>query len=120
MPEYVVLIPDHEAQWEAATAEHRASVYERHAEFARLLAERGHEITGGNELQPSRTAITVRTAADGTHTVTEGPYAESTEQLSGFYVVRTDDLTDLVEVVKVLGAAEGALEIRPVVDHSGS
>ena len=54
----------------------------------------------------------LRTTADGEQTVTEGPYAETAEQLTGFYVVESDDLDDLIEVCKVLGKGEGAIEIR--------
>ena len=44
--------------------------------------------------------------------MTDGPYAETVEQLSGFYLVETDDLDDLVEVTKILADAEGGIEIR--------
>ena len=54
----------------------------------------------------------LRTSESGEHSVTQGPYAESAEQLTGFYVVETSDLDDLVEVCKVLGKGEGAIEIR--------
>jgi hypothetical protein len=54
----------------------------------------------------------LRTTEAGEHTVTQGPYAESAEQLTGFYVVETPDLDDLIEVCKVLGQGERAIEIR--------
>jgi hypothetical protein len=112
MTEYVVLLPGDESAWAAATEEHRQRVYGAHREFARLLEERGHRVSGGSELTPSREARVVRTDADGNQTVTEGPYAETVEQLTGFYVIESDDLEDLVEVCKVLGHSEGAIEIR--------
>jgi hypothetical protein len=89
-------------------------MYAKHGEFARLLAERGHKITGGAELTHSRDARVVRRSNDGI-AVTEGPYAETVEQLTGFYVVDTDDLDDLLEVVGVLADAEGAVEVRAAV-----
>ncbi len=49
--------------------------------------------------------------------MTDGPYAESVEQLSGFYLVQTDDLDDLVEVTKILADSDGGIEIRACVDH---
>ena len=49
--------------------------------------------------------------------VTDGPYAETVEQLTGFYTVETDDLDDLLQVVAVLAGAEGAIEVRATVDH---
>ena len=111
MTTYVVLLPGDENAWESASEEHRSQTYAKHGEFARALAERGHTITGGAELTHSREAHVVRRGDDGV-TVTEGPYAETVEQLTGFYVVDSDDLDDLLEVVAVLADAEGAVEVR--------
>lgn len=117
MTEYVVLLPGDESRWEAASAEERAATYARHAEFSRLLEERGHRVTGGSELTHSRTARVVRRTPDGGHTVTDGPYTEAVEQLSGFYVVESDDLDDLLRVCGVLADGDGAVEVRPTVVH---
>lgn len=118
MTEYIVLIPDNEAAWAAADAEVKQRVYGRHREFAEALAERGHKVTAGAELVPSSQARTVRRGPGGLQ-VTEGPYAESVEQLSGFYLVESDDLDDLVQCAGILAEAESAIEVRPCVDHSG-
>ena len=112
MTQYVVLLPGDEAAWAAAPEEQRQATYARHAEFARLLEERGHRVTGGAELAHSREAKVLRTAPDGTQTVTDGPYSEAVEQLTGFYLVDTADLDDLLEVCKVLGRGEGVIEVR--------
>ena len=119
MTEYVVLLPGNESTWEAATEEQKAQMYAKHGEFARLLAERGHKVVGGNELTHSREAKVVRNG-DGGVTITDGPYAETVEQLTGFYVIDTDDLDDMLQVVGVLAGAEGAIEVRGTVDHSGN
>ncbi|MCB0895821.1 MAG: transcription initiation protein [Nocardioides sp.] len=117
MTTYAILLTGDESTWESASEEDRSAMYAKHGEFARLLEERGHKITGGAELTHSRTAKVVRRSGDAT-TVTDGPYAETVEQLTGFYVVETDDLDDLLEVVGIL--AEGwAAEVRQAVDHSG-
>lgn len=115
--EYAVLLPGDEEVWARMSEEERTAVYERHREFSRLLEERGHTITGGAELAHSRTARTVRSSG-GEVTVTEGPYAEAAEQLSGFYLVRSSDLEDLLQVCAVLADAEGGVEVRACVDHS--
>ena len=112
MTEYIVLLPDDEAAWAAATEEHRQATYATHGEFAKLLEERGHRVTGGSELAPSSEAKVLRTDAAGNQTVTDGPYAETVEQLTGFYLIETGDLDDLIEVCKVLGQGEGVIEIR--------
>lgn len=117
MTEYAVLIPGDEATWAAATEEQRSAMYARHSRFAELLAERGHRVTGGAELAPSASAKLVRSAG-GRVQVTEGPYAETAEQLTGFYLVESDDLEDLLEVVGFLAEGEGALEVRACIDHS--
>jgi hypothetical protein len=90
-------------------------MYALHAQFAQLLAERGHQVTGGAELAPSTEARVLRTTSDGQQSVTQGPYAETAEQVTGFYVIETEDVDDLVEVCKVLGRGEGAIEIRECV-----
>ena len=118
MTEYVVLLPGNESTWEAATEEQKAQMYAKHGEFARLLAERGHKVIGGNELTHSREAKVVRGELDNV-TVTDGPYAETVEQLGGYYLVDTDDLDDLLQVCGVLAGA-GAVEVRGTVDHSGN
>ena len=118
MTEYVVLLPGDESTWESASEEHRAAMYAKHGEFARLLAERGHKVTSGAELTHSRGAKVVRQNGSGI-AVTDGPYAETVEQLTGFYVVESDDLDDLLEVCGVLAGAEGAVEVRASVDHGG-
>jgi hypothetical protein len=112
MTEYVVLLPGDEAAWAVATEDRRQATYAKHREFAKLLEERGHRVTGGAELAHSREAKVLRTDADGRQTITEGPYSEAVEQLTGFYVIDTGDLEDLIEVCKVLGQGEGVIEIR--------
>jgi hypothetical protein len=112
MTEYVVLLPGDEAEWATATEERRQATYARHHEFAKALEERGHRVTGGAELAHSREAKVLRTDADGHQSVTDGPYAETVEQLTGFYVIDTSDLDDLLEVCKILGKGEGVIEVR--------
>lgn len=118
MTTYAVLLPGDEAVWEAATPQQRDDTYARHAEFARLLTERGHRITGGAELTHSRTAKVVRSTPDGGITVTDGPYAETVEQLSGFYLIESHDLDDLLELCRLLVGIDGGVEVRAVVDGS--
>ena len=112
MTQYVVLLPGDEAQWEGISQADREAMYAIHRQFAQALEDRGHKVTGGTELAPSREAKVLRTDAEGTQTVTDGPYAETVEQLTGFYVVESDDLDDLIEVCKILGRGERAIEIR--------
>jgi hypothetical protein len=112
MTQYVVLLPGDESMWENTSQSDKERMYGNHREFAQALEERGHKVTGGSELAHSREAKVLRTDPDGNHTVTDGPYAETVEQLTGFYIVESDDLDDLIEVCKILGRGEGAIEVR--------
>ncbi len=118
MTDYVVLLPGNEDAWAATPEEERQRVYAKHGEFAQALAERGHKVTGGAELRHSREARVVRRGTDGIE-VTEGPYAESTEQLTGFYVVSSDDLDDLLQVCGILADGDGPVEVRACAGGSG-
>jgi hypothetical protein len=115
MARYVVMFPaDNEAEWEAGTQADHQAVYDTDEEFARLLEKRGGAITGGRELAGSSRAHTIRRGPNGTALVTGGPYAESAEQLSGFYLVTCDDEAGLLEAAGVLVRAHPAVEIRLV------
>jgi hypothetical protein len=111
--EYAVLIYGNEAVWQSADEATQKEMYAAHGEFARRCAERGHKITAGLELRGTATAKTVRGTAESV-TVTDGPFAETAEQLGGFYVVDTDDLDDLADVVGLISFGE-PVEIRPAV-----
>ena len=116
MGRYAVLLPGDEDAWEASSEEERQRVYGLHERFSKLLEERGHKVTGGAELAHSRDARTLRRYADGSTTVTDGPYAEAAEQLTGFYLVETDDPEGLLEVCEVLMDGEDVIEVRPLAD----
>jgi hypothetical protein len=118
MTTYAVLLPGNESTWATATAEQRAAMYDKHNRFAELLAERGHKMTGGAELTNSATGRIVSGSLDSV-TVTDGPYAETTEQLTGFYTVETDDLEDLLNLAGLLAEGGGRLEVRACVEHTG-
>ena len=115
MTTYVVMFPaDDEAEWESGTESDHRATYDTDAEFARLLEARGGAITGGAELSHSSAARTIRRGPKSDVLVTDGPFAESAEQLSGFYLVTCDDYDALVEAAGVLTRAHPAVEIRPV------
>ena len=111
MTKYVVLIPGNEDTWDATPQEAKERVYHAHMEFAKLLADRGHSFVEGAELVRSERARIVSGSVDEV-TVTDGPYAEAAEQLTGFYVIETDDLDDLLRCVGRLCSGEGRVEVR--------
>lgn len=115
MTDYVIMFPsDDEAEWEAGTEADHQVTFDIDAEFGRLLENRGGAISGGAALTHSREARTLRRRADSSVMVTEGPFAESAEQISGFFLVRCDDYDALVEAAQVLLRAHPVVEIRPV------
>ena len=111
MTQYLILIPADEDAWEVSSPESRQAVYDQHGRFSALVEAHGHKILGGAELTNSRTAKVVRGTPDAI-VITEGPYAETVEQLSGYYLVESSDLDDLLQVCGVLTDAESAIEVR--------
>ena len=109
MTEYVVLLMGDAERWWDLPEEERRAGYDAHEEFTAQLVQRGHTITGGAELHRASEA---RTIAPGATTATEGPWAETREQVGGFYVVESGDLDDLVDCCLVLAATGDAVEVR--------
>ncbi|TQJ48647.1 YciI family protein [Phycicoccus sp. SLBN-51] len=113
MTEYVVLIVgDADRWWTTMDAEKRQAGYAEYARFAQELASRGHKITGGAELHATSEG---RRIPRGGGVVTEGPFAEVTEQVGGFYQVETDDLDDLMDCCQIIAALGDGIEVRRVV-----
>jgi hypothetical protein len=115
MTEYVVLFPaDNEEERAAATPAERQATFDTDFEFGQLLEARGGAVTGGAGLTLSSEARTVRRGPTANVLITDGPYAESAEQLSGFFVVTCADYDALVEAAQVLTRAHPVVEIRPI------
>ncbi|WAP51630.1 YciI family protein [Arthrobacter sp. ATA002] len=115
MDEYLVLLPDDAEAWERLSDSEREAVYEQHREFARRLREGGHVLSGGAELDPPRTARTVRQVA-GRTVISAGPPTDAAEQLSGFYQVETGDPDGLAEICGLL-ASGAPVEVRRIARH---
>lgn len=115
MTQYLVLLPSSEPRYAAASEQERQELSQAHGDFAALLAERGHKLLGGAQLTPSDQTRVARGEGLDQVTLTEGPYAESAEQVGGYYLVETDDLDDLGQVCGRLMATpfHPAIEIRP-------
>jgi hypothetical protein len=77
------------------------------------LIDGGRWIAGAN-LTPTATATTVRKSLDGPSSVTDGPFAETKEQLGGFYLVNAADLDEALELAGRLPVGVGSIEVRPV------
>lgn len=113
---YAVLLPGDEATWEAADETTRAATYATHGRFAEALAARGLTVVGGAELAHSRETTVLRRRGEDV-VRTEGPYAETAEQLTGFYLVAVPDegdVDDLLACAELLLDGDGAVEVRAV------
>ncbi len=116
---FVVLMAEEDPEaWDRATQEYRDEVFDRHRSFDKAVRERG-EMVAGEALALPRSAVTLRPGTGRSRLVTEGPYAETAEQLGGFYVVEAPDLDAMTGMCELLPAPY-TLEIRPVVDMTGA
>ena len=115
MPQYVVMFPaDNESEWMAGTPADHQATFDTDEEFVQRLTARGGAVKGGAGLTHSQLARTIRRGPESSPLVTDGPFAETVEQLSGFYIVICEEYDALVEAAEVLLRAHPVVEIRPV------
>ena len=112
---YALLICTDENLMLTASAEDAATSSKEYAVFGEEMAARG-VLQGGERLRPTTDATTVR-VRDGEVLLSDGPFAETKEQMGGFYLVDCKDLDEAVEVAaKIPGARKGSIEVRPIWD----
>ena len=111
--QYMLLIYEDEAQWaRLSPAEQQASIG-RHGAFAGRLREEGR-LVAGDPLHPSGTATCVRNSDDEV-LIIDGPYAETKEQLAGYYIISATNLDQaLADAARVPMAVVGLVEVRPL------
>ena len=114
---FIALIYTDESQMVNATPEDGAAVMQAYNEFGQAATEAGVFQGVGDGLQPTATATTVR-VRDGERLLTDGPFAETKEQLGGFYSLECKDLDEALSwAARIPGAAFGSVEVRPVIDY---
>jgi len=102
----------------APTEEQRQHCYIESTAFANKLQEQG-KFLGAAPLQPTSTATSLR-LENGKRVVTDGPFAETREQLGGFFLIEAKDLDDAIEIASQVPAGRwGTVEIRPLVEVQG-
>jgi hypothetical protein len=111
MAQYLVLIYEDEAAYATATPELWAEVGVAHTGFAEANKA---AMLGGNALQPTTTATSIRTDPSGATTVTDGPFAETKEALGGYYLIEAADLDEAIAISKQVPARFGGVEVRPI------
>ena len=112
---YALLIYASEQEWAGQTEEQSQASYQEYMAFTKDIVDRGiHQ--SGEALQPTSTATTVR-VRDGATLSTDGPFAETKDQLGGFYLVDCKDLDEAIEVAaRIPDVRRGSIEIRPIMD----
>jgi len=113
MPQYAALTYTADVDWSAPEQAQAMT------EYGRFGQDHGQSIRGGAALYPTSTATTVRvTGARGGDVITsDGPYAETKEALTGFYLIEAADLDEAVRIAAEIPAAwDGAVEVRPVIE----
>jgi hypothetical protein len=111
MAQYLVLIYGDEAQWAGGGSELWDRAAKEHMKFGE---DNAAALAGGNALQPSSTATTIRRADSGELSVTDGPFAETKEALGGYYLIEAADLDAAIAIAKQVPAEFGGVEVRPV------
>ena len=114
---YLCLIYENEKAWESKPQAELEAIMGEYFAFTEGIRSNG-KLVAGEALQPTATATSVR-VRNGKISTTDGPYAETKEQLGGFYLIDAKDLNDAIQVAaKIPGARDGTIEVRPVIDFS--
>jgi hypothetical protein len=111
MSEYLVLIYEDEAGYEKADEATFNRVMAGHNEFGE---KNGAALRGGNALQPTMSATSLRRDASGKLVVTDGPFAETKEALGGYYLIEAGDLDEAIAIASQVPAEFGGVEVRPI------
>jgi hypothetical protein len=106
--QYLLLIYENEQRW--------ATGYDPNemTEYTAFGQEFAKQIVGGHALQPTKTATTVR-VREGKRLTTDGPFAETKEQLGGYYLIDAKDLDEAINIAAKIPAVRfGSIEVRPI------
>jgi hypothetical protein len=115
--QYLLLIYDKESDWGTLSEAQQSAMMKEYQDFTKSINESGHW-RASSQLHPVSKATTVR-IRDGKKMVTDGPFAETKEQLGGFYLVEAKDLDEAVALAaRVPSARFGSIEVRPLVGRN--
>ena len=110
---YLLLIYGNEVEGAKRSAEAMGAMMKDYGTFTESIQQSG-QFLGGERLQRTSTATTVR-IRDGKTLTTDGPFAETKEQLGGFYLIEAKDIDDAIAVAaRIPGARYGSVEVRPI------
>src|SRR5216684_180369 len=111
--QYLLLIYDEEKGWAKMTEAERGKIFGEYGKFTEGIKKGGQHL-GSNPLQPTSTATTVR-VRNGKQLTTDGPFAETKEQLGGYYLIEAKNLDEAIAIAaKIPSARTGSIEVRPI------
>lgn len=114
---YLCLIYEDESRFATTPKPEMDKIMSEYREFGEGIRKSGHHVAG-YQLQPTDTATTVRSRG-GKVSTTDGPFAETKEQLGGFYLIEAKDLNDAVQVASRIPSVRfGSIEVRPIVERN--
>ena len=114
---YLCLIYDEEKKLGSMLKNESDAFMGEYFAFTDGIQKTGHYL-GGNALKPVQTATTVR-VRNGKVSTTDGPFAETKEQLGGYYLINARDLNDAIQVAaKIPSARIGSVEVRPIMEFN--
>jgi hypothetical protein len=110
---YLLLIYGNEKEFGALSEAEKGKIFEEYMDYSKRIKKAGHYISG-EALQAISTATTVR-VKNGKTLTTDGPFAETREQLGGFYMVEAKDLDEAIKLAAGIPDARlGSIEVRPI------
>jgi len=113
---YLCLIYDEESKLYSLPQNEMERLMDEYTAFTRQIRASGH-LLGGNDLEPVRAATTVR-VRNGKVSAVDGPFAETKEQLGGYYLIEARDLNEAIQVASRIPSARiGSIEVRPIREH---
>ena len=115
---YMLLIYHDDTDWANSSEAERQEIYGEYRQLIEDLRSRGKYLAG-DELQPASTASSVR-VRDGKPLVTDGPFAETREQVGGFFMIEAKDVQEATSIAaRIPSARVGGIEVRPVNESTG-
>lgn len=124
MSRHLLLLPAPESEWAQLPPEEHQKGMRSHEQFGADLRAGGHRVVLTSPLRPSAEAVSLRPDGDGGVLRSDGPFTESVEQVVGFYLIDTEDRSDLLRLCEEFAARGELIEFRDVVadddpDHGG-
>ena len=114
---YLLLIYQDEKQWGGLSEAARQQIYDEYGQLRQELTTSG-QFVGGSQLHPVATASSVR-VRNGKELVTDGPFAETHEQLGGYFLIEAKNLDEALGIAaRIPSARAGTVEVRPIVERT--